>query len=115
MTAMPPYAPPPHGWPPRSPSQVPFRYPHAGYGRSLLAGLVWAGVNLAVIVVLFGPPPSPRAAGAVTGSLVGAALLTGLAVWLIARTRVSGWPFWQLVALALPFFLVLRLVLTAAS
>lgn len=115
MTAMPPPGPPPPGWQPPSRPHLPFRYPHAGYGRSLLASLACAGVNLLVIIIVVGAPPSARAAGYVIGSLLATAAIAALPVWLIARTRSSGWPFWQLALLALPFFLVLRVALTVAS
>lgn len=84
-----------------------------GYGRAALSCLVWAGTSLILIVTLLGPPPSAGAFGLVAGSLVVHALIAALPVWLIARRRVAGWPWRQLVLLALPCFLVVRLLLTA--
>jgi hypothetical protein len=78
------------------------------YGTALLATLVWAGVNLAVTLVVAGGPPSSRAAGALVGSLLASSLLAALITWLVARRRP--WAFPQLVALALPFFLLFRLL-----
>lgn len=86
-----------------------------GFGTALLAVLVWAGVNLILTLAIIGLPPSAHAAGAYTVGLIVPMLLAALATWLIARRRVGGWPFWQLALLALPFYLVLRIVLAGAG
>lgn len=78
------------------------------YGTALLATLVWAGVNLVLTLAFAGGPGSSRAAGQLVGSLLFPTLLAALVTWLIARRR--GWPFPALVALALPFFLLFRVV-----
>lgn len=85
-----------------------------GYGRALLASAVWAVVNLVLIVVVSGPPPSPRDAGSLTFGLLAPTLLGALVTWLIARRRV-GWPFWLVVLLALPFYAILRVFFSAAG
>jgi hypothetical protein len=82
-----------------------------GYVRSLRACAVWAALNLLVILAAFGPPPSAGAAAGVLGALVLSVVLGAVAVRLVTRARPAAWPFWQLLALALPFFLVVRLVL----
>lgn len=78
------------------------------YGRALLATLVWAGVNVVLTLAVAGAPPSSRAAGALVGSLLVSSLLGALLTWLVARRRP--WAFLPLVALALPFFLLFRLL-----
>ncbi len=108
MTSMPPQNQP-------YPMPGPVLRRRTGYGYSPLATLIWAGANLALILVLLGPPASARTLGAVIGSLVIAAFLAAVGTWLVARTRATPWPFRQLVLLALPFFLVLRVVLAAVA
>ncbi len=82
---------------------------------ALLATSVWALANVALTLAVSGPPPSPRAAGAYLGALLIPFLVAALITWLIARRRPNGWPFWQLVVLALPVFLVVRFLLAAVS
>lgn len=62
-----------------------------------------------------GQPPSASVAGAYVGGLQIPVLLAALATWLIARRRAGGWPFWQLVLLALPFYLMIRLLAVAST
>ena len=97
------------------PPPVPAQFPRTGYGRSLASCLVWAAATLILITMLVGPPPSAEAFGRVTGSLVVHALIGALPVWLIARNRIAGWPWWQLVLLALPCYLAIRVVLNAVG
>jgi hypothetical protein len=79
-----------------------------------LASAVWAGVNLVAALLVAGPPSSSEAAGAFVGALIIPVLLAALITWAIARrpspSRPQGWSFGMLVLLALPFYLVLRLV-----
>jgi hypothetical protein len=77
-----------------------------GVGAALGAAAVWAAVNLVLVLLVAGPPPSPAAAGRFVGGLLIPGLLAALAVWLIARQRA--WAFWLLVLVAAPFFWVLR-------
>jgi hypothetical protein len=110
-------APSPTESPPPVPSPAPLagRAARPGYRRALLATLVWAGVNLIVTLLVSGPPPSPRAAGAFTGALLFVTLVAGLITSRIARrVRPHGWPFWQLLLLALPFYLILRVISSGA-
>lgn len=110
-------------WPPPGPDQQPLGGPPAapqaapqgtGFGKVFLASAVWAGVNLVVTLLVTGPPPSSEAAGAFVGGLIIPVLLAALITWAIARRpnprRPQGWSFGMLVLLALPFYLVLRLV-----
>ncbi|MBC3189651.1 hypothetical protein H7X46_01035 [Pseudonocardia sp. C8] len=80
-----------------------------GFGRSVLAAACWAAVSLILTFAVAGAPPSAEAAGRVTGSLLVATLLAALVTWLIVRRRAR-WAFWKLALLALPFFLVLRVL-----
>ncbi|MQA13423.1 MAG: hypothetical protein GEV09_04390 [Pseudonocardiaceae bacterium] len=84
-----------------------------GFGSALLAALVWAGVNLILTIAIIGPPPSAEAAGAYTFGLLVPVLLAALITWAIARRR--DWAFWQLVLLALPFYLIIRVLLGGAT
>ncbi len=79
------------------------------YGMALLAALVWLGVNLVVLLLLLGPPSADGLAS-YTGRGTAIVLLAALPVWLIARRREGGWPFWQLVLLALPFYLLMYVI-----
>lgn len=85
-----------------------------GFGLAFLAALVWPMVNTLVTLIVSGPPPTAGLAGQYVGSLLIPTLLAALAVWLIARRRRQPWRFPLLVVLALPFYLVLR-VLTMAG
>lgn len=78
------------------------------YPRALGAASVWAAVNLVVVLVVNGPAPSAEALGRVVGSLLLAALLAALGTWLVLRRRARA--FWVVVLVALPFFVVLRLL-----
>lgn len=82
------------------------------YGRALLATLVWAALSIVALFVFLGPPGSSEAAGRAVGALLIPSLLAALVTWRLAR-RVATRSFWQLVLLALPAFLVLRLLLGA--
>jgi hypothetical protein len=74
-------------------------------------------VSLIVVLLTVGPPPSARAAGAFTAGLLIPTLLAALVTGLIARRvhRPHGWPFWQLVLLALPVSLFFRLLLAVLA
>jgi hypothetical protein len=115
----PPGVPPHQGYPPYPYPPQPLLAKRVGYGRSLLASLVWSGVNyvliIAVAVAQLGPGFSPEIAGYAFGSVLIPALVGALPVWLIARRRVTGMSFWGLVALALPFFVLVRLVIAVGG
>ncbi|NIJ10875.1 hypothetical protein FHU38_001219 [Saccharomonospora amisosensis] len=81
-----------------------------GFGTTLLATLVWVPVNFFVAVAILGGLPSARVAGAFIGSMIVPAVVAALATWLIARRSERQWEFWKLVLLALPFFLVIRIL-----
>ncbi|GAA3230327.1 hypothetical protein GCM10017691_23160 [Pseudonocardia petroleophila] len=78
------------------------------YLRALGAAAVWAAVNLVLVLVVDGPAPSAEALGRVVGGLLVAALLAALGTWLVLRRRASA--FWVVVLVALPFFVVVRLL-----
>ncbi|MHA6795257.1 hypothetical protein ACVGVM_17350 [Pseudonocardia bannensis] len=102
MPGAPPYpAQPEH--PPAPVGQAPAR---TGYARALGATAVWAAVNLALVLLVAGPPPAAESAGVFTGRLVLPMLVGALLTWLIARRR--RWPFRLLVVVAAPLFWVLR-------
>ncbi len=86
-----------------------------GFGIALLAALVWPAANLVVTLAIAGSPPSAGAAGAFTGALLIPTLVAALATWLIARRRPHGWRFPLLVLLALPFYLVIRVLAATGS
>lgn len=112
LPELPPHAPMP-GAPPypaadEHPPPPVGRAAGTGYPTVLGATALLAAVNVALIVVLAGPAPSARAAGGVFGALLVAMVLASLPTWLIARRRALRFPL--LVALALPFYLVFRLI-----
>ncbi|WP_346278257.1 hypothetical protein [Pseudonocardia sp.] len=84
-----------------------------GFRAALGAAAVWAGVNLALVLIVTGAPPSTTDVARFLGALLVPTLLAALAVWLIARGRA--WPFWLLVLAAAPFFWVLRAVAAQAG
>lgn len=106
-----PYPGPPH----QGPQPPPPAGGRTGFGSALLAALVWVGVNVVLTVVILGLPPSAEAAGTYMFELIVPLLLAALLTWVIARRRPGGWPFWQLVLLALPFYMVFRLVVAGAG
>ena len=81
------------------------------FGRALLAALVWVVLLTVVGVAL---ADDAESAGSVFGQLLVAGLLAALVTWLITRKRPA-WPFWKLVLLALPFFLLFRLLAVAGQ
>jgi hypothetical protein len=115
---LPAHAPMP-GAPPYPPAEEhplpPIGRPSArtGFGAALGAAAVWAGVNLVLVLVVTGAPPSTTDVARFLAALLVPTLLAALAVWLIARRRV--WPFWLLVLAAAPFFWVLRAVAAQAG
>jgi len=82
------------------------------FGRNLLAALVWV-VLLLVVAVAVNPDGAERA-GELFGRFFVAGLLAALVGWLITRRR-RPWPYWRLVLLALPFFLLFRLLAEAGQ
>lgn len=86
-----------------------------GFGSALSAALVWVGVNVVLTLAILGLPPSARAVGVYMFGLIVPLLLAALVTWLIARRRPGGWPFWQLALLALPFYLIFRIVVAGAG
>ncbi len=80
-----------------------------------MATLVWLAVNVVLTLAISGLPSSAEAAGAFAGALVSATLLAALVTWLIARRSPQGWRFPLLVLLALPFYLVVRVLAEAGG
>lgn len=85
-----------------------------GFGRALAATALWAGVSL-VLLLLLSTPASSEAAGAALGTLGFSALLSAVPTWIVVRRRPGGWPFWQVVLVALGFYLLTRIVLVAGA
>lgn len=113
MTSNEPQPPPAFQWVPGDDAEAPVHpdpFRRTGYGRSLLATLVWAATNLVVTVIVMGPPPSPRAAGTFTAGVLVPSLLAAVLTWLIARRARPRYPFWLVVLIALPFYLLFRVV-----
>ncbi|MPZ64134.1 MAG: hypothetical protein GEU83_00935 [Pseudonocardiaceae bacterium] len=106
-----PYPRPPH----QGPQPPPPAGGRTGFGSGLLAALVWVGVNVVLTVAIVGLPPSAEAAGTYMFGLIVPLLLAALLTWVIARRRPGGWPFWQLVLLALPFYMIFRIVVAGAG
>ncbi len=70
---------------------------------------------MVLTLAITGPPPSAEAAGAFIGALLIPTLLAALTTWLIARRRPHAWRFLLLVLLALPFYLLIRVLAAAGS
>lgn len=70
------------------------------------ATAVWAVVNLVLVVLVAGAPPSAGAAGRTFGGIAVALLLGSLLTWVVVRTHA--WRFWVLVLAAAPAYWVLR-------
>jgi hypothetical protein len=95
--------------PPAPPQPRAAKGPNTGFGAALLASAAWAVVDL-VAALAVGAPDAAQDAGRFLGAMLVPVLIAALGTWLVARTRQAGWRFWQLALLALPFFLVLRLL-----
>lgn len=118
------YTPPPPGLAPHAPMPGAPPYPaneehppppvgeprRTRYRSALLAAVVWAVVDLGVVVVVAGPFASP---GAVAGGLLVPAVAASLPTGLVVRRR--GWPFWAVVLMAAPFYGVLRFATAALT
>jgi hypothetical protein len=107
MPGAPPYPEAPDHGPP--PVGQPAR--RTRFRAALGAAAVWAGVNLALVLSVAGPPGDAEAYGRVVGAPLVPALLAALVVWAVARRRA--WPFWLLVFAAAPLYWLLRSVLSA--
>ncbi|MHA6783802.1 hypothetical protein ACVGOW_22855 [Pseudonocardia saturnea] len=114
---LPPHAPMP-GAPPYPPYEEHPLPPLGDRGRTgfpvaLGAGLVWAAVTLALVLLVAGPPPSARSFGVTVGGVLLPALLAALGTWLVLRRRARA--FWVVLLVALPFFLVVRALIAAGA
>ena len=94
---------------------IPVEPSSAGFGRALRACAVWAVFDLFMMLALFGPPPSAAAAVRTVGALVAAVLAGALLVWPLLvspqwRRGRAERPFWQVLLVALPAFLLIQLV-----
>ncbi|WP_162829990.1 hypothetical protein [Amycolatopsis palatopharyngis] len=112
----PPPFPPPYPAPGQFP-QPPASYPKrtsgtTSFGRCLLASLVWVGVTLVISFAALGPPSSGRALGQVLGGMLIPLLLAALTTWLFFRRKHTA--FWILAITALPAFVILVFLVTAA-
>lgn len=121
------YVPPPPGLPPHAPMPgAPPYPPHVehplppvgGRGRTRFraavgAALVWAVINLLLILVVDGPAPSAEQLGYAVGRLVVPALLAAVGTWLVLRRRATA--SWVVVLVALPFYLLVRVITLAGA
>lgn len=113
---LPPHAPMP-GAPPYPPYQ---EHPppvgdrgRTGFLVALGAALVWAAVNLTLVLLLGGAPSSARSLGRLVGGLVLPALFAAVGTWLVLRRRARA--FWVVLLVALPFFLLIRVLVAAGA
>lgn len=114
---LPPHAPMP-GAPPYPPYQEHPPPPVGDRGRTgfltaLGAALVWAAVNLALILLVAGPPPTARLLGSAVGGVLIPALVAATGTWLVLRRRARA--FWVVLLVALPFFLFVRVLVAAGA
>lgn len=90
---------------PYPPLPAPQRQPTVGFPKALGAAATWAGVQLALVIILLGPPASAEGFGEVIGRLIGVTLIAALITWAIARRRT--WNFWLVLLVAtLPYWLL---------
>jgi hypothetical protein len=108
MPGAPPY--PPHQEHPLPPMGDRGR---TGFLIALGAGLVWAAVNLVLVLLVAGPPPSAQLFGRAVGVVLLPALVAALGTWLVLRRRARA--FWVVLLVALPFFLVVRVLIAAGG
>lgn len=86
-----------------------------GYRRSFLATLIWLPVNVVVAIAINQDLPSSEQAGAFVGTALLPLFIGSLIVLGIARAAKSpAWPFWQLVLMSLPAYLIPALMLNIA-
>ncbi|GAA2561965.1 hypothetical protein [Pseudonocardia hydrocarbonoxydans] len=116
------YSPPPPGLAPHAPMPGAPPYPpheehppppvgdrgRTGYLRVLGATAVWAVLDLVLLLVLAGRLLPAEAVGRAVGTLLVVTAVAALGVWLVLRSRAR--TFWVVLAVALPFFLVVRLL-----
>jgi hypothetical protein len=84
-----------------------------GYLLVLGAAAVAVVLHFVIVLAINGSAPSARAAGRTMGSMVFAALLTSLGVWLSIRRRAL--VFWQVLLIVLPAYVVVALFTAAIS
>lgn len=112
---LPPHAPMP-GAPPY-PASIDHPPPPVGatsgtrFGRALAAAAVWAVVNLVLVLIVAGPLPSAYSAARTLLALLVTTLLGGAGTWFLSRRRA--WPFWRLVLVAAPLYVVLAVLFAA--
>lgn len=73
------------------------------------AALIWALVDVVLVLLTLGLPTGQTAIRFAAG-LVLSVLVTTLAIWLVARRRA--WSFWLVLLAAAPVFWVLRAIVT---
>lgn len=104
---LPPHAPMP-GAPPYPEQEEPPPLPagRTPFPLALVATLVWAAVNLVLVLVVSGLPPSAALMGRTVGSVALTALFAAVVTWVVARRH--GWAFRVLLLVAAPCYWVLR-------
>lgn len=106
---LPPHAPMP-GAPPyparEEPAPVERQAGRTAYPLALVAALVWAAVDIVLVLIVAGLPPSAQLAGRTVGAVSVTVVIAGTGTWLVARKHP--WAFWVLVLVAAPFYWVLR-------
>jgi len=100
--------------PPESDMEVSKERKKNTFGKALLAALVLALVTLALAFAVNGAPTAHEI-GKFLGRLIAVTLVSALITWAITRKRSISWPFWQLILLNLPFFLVLHLITSSGT
>jgi len=82
-----------------------------GFGRPMLAAALWGVVNVVLVLLVSGPPPSGAAGWALGGMIVASVLVAGILTWVVARRHA--WPFWVLLLVTGLLFWVVRVATTA--
>jgi len=78
-----------------------------------VATLPWPVLTIALIFALATPPAGGYNIGYMIGRLLLPTLVGAACAWLFARRSDIAWPTWRLALVALPFFLLVLLLLAA--
>ena len=100
--------------PPESDMEVSKNRKKNTFGKAFLAALVLALITLALAFIVNGAPTA-YGIGRFLARITVVTLISALITWVITRKRPVGWPFWQLILLNLPFFLVLHLITSSGA
>ncbi len=115
---LPPHAPMP-GAPPyppyieHPPPEITKGYGRTGFLRSLGATLVWAAAAVVLVAAVAGSRLTTYALGYAIGGAAVAAVAAAVPTWLILRRRARA--YWVVLLVALPFYVVLRVIIPAGS